>query len=55
MLTEAVVKDKFLKYFRSLFQAVLKGKLPQVDRSKSSLELQRAKSDATITLDYKNI
>ncbi len=53
-LTEAVVKDEFLKYYRGLCKAVLKGKLPQVDPSKFTLELQRAKSDATITLDDKN-
>lgn len=53
-LTEAVVKDEFLKYYRGLCKAVLNGKLPQVDPSKFTLELQRAKSDATITLDVKN-
>ena len=53
-LTEAVVKDEFLNYYRGLCKAVLKGKLPQVDPSKFTLELQRAKSDATITLDDKN-
>lgn len=52
--TEAVVKAGSLKYYRSLCQAVLTGKLPQVDPSKLSLELQRAKSAATITLDDKN-
>jgi hypothetical protein len=53
-LTEAVVKEEFLKYYRGLCKAVLNGKLPQVDPSKFTLELQRAKSDATIILDDKN-
>ncbi len=52
-LTEAVVKDEFLKYYRGLCKSVLNGKLPQVDPSKFTLELQRAKSDAAITLDDK--
>jgi len=50
-LTEVVVKEEFLKYYRGLCKAVLNRKLPQVDPSKLTLELQRAKSDATITLD----
>ena len=53
-LTEAVVKDEFLNYYRGLCKAVLKGKLPQVDPSKFTLELQQTKSDATITLDDRN-
>ncbi len=53
-LTEAVVKDEFLKYYRGLYKAVRKGNLPQVDPSTFTLELQRAESDATITLDDKN-
>ena len=53
-LTEAVVKEEFLKYYRGLCKAVLNGKLPQVDPSKFTLELQRAKSDATIAPDDKN-
>ena len=52
-LTEIVVQEEFLKYYRGLCKAVLNGKLPQVDPSKFKLELQRAKSDATITLDDK--
>ncbi len=54
VLTAAVVKDEFLKYYRGLCKAVLNGKLPQVDRSRFTLELQRAKSDATIFQDDKN-
>jgi hypothetical protein len=53
-LTEAVVKEEFLKYYRGLCKAVLKGKLPEVDPSKFTLELQRAKSDAKVTQDDKN-
>ncbi|MDB5335137.1 MAG: hypothetical protein JWN70_756 [Planctomycetaceae bacterium] len=44
-LTDAVVKDEFLKYYRGLCTAVLNGKLPDVDPSKFTLELQRVKSD----------
>ena len=54
VLTAAVVKDEFLKYYRGLCKAVLNGKLPQVDRSKFTLELQRAKSNAMIIQDDKN-
>lgn len=53
-LTESVVKEEFLKYYRGLCKAVLNGKLPQVDPSTFTLELQRAKSDATIAPDDKN-
>ncbi len=52
-LTEIVVQEEFLKYYRGLCKAVLSGKLPQVDPSKFTLEVQRAKSDATTTLDDK--
>lgn len=45
-LTEAVVKEEFLKYYRGLCKAVLNGKAPDVDPSKFTLELQRPKSDA---------
>ncbi len=50
-LTEAVVKEEFLTYYRGLCKAVLNGKLPDVDPLKFTLELQRAKSDATTTPD----
>ena len=50
-LTETVVEEEFLKYYRGLCKAVLKGKLPEVDPSKFTLELKRAKSDATINPD----
>ena len=53
-LSEAVVKDEFLKYYRGLCKAVLNGKPPQVDPSKFTLELQRTKSEATITPDDEN-
>src|SRR5688572_7965936 len=33
-LTEAVVKEEFLKYYRGLCKAVLQGKLPDLDPSK---------------------
>lgn len=44
-LTEAVVKDEFLKYYRGLCKAVLNGKLPDVNPSKFTLELQRVEPD----------
>ncbi|QDU27048.1 hypothetical protein ETAA8_21320 [Anatilimnocola aggregata] len=44
-LTEAVVKEEFLKYYRGLCKAVLRGKLPDVDPSDFALELQLVKSD----------
>ncbi len=44
-LTDAVVKEEFLKYFRGLCKTVLNGKLPDVDPAEFTLELQRAKSD----------
>lgn len=44
-LTEAVVKDEFLKYYRGLCKAVLNGTLPEVDPSTFTLDLQRVKSD----------
>lgn len=45
-LTDAVVKEEFLKYYRGLCKKVLDGKAPDVDPSKFTLELQRLKSDA---------
>jgi hypothetical protein len=45
-LTEAVLKDEFLKYYRGLCKTVLNGKLPQVDPSEFTLDLNRVKSDA---------
>ena len=45
-LTDAVVKEEFLKYYRGLCTKVLDGKAPDVDPSKFTLELQRLKSDA---------
>ena len=45
-LTEAVVKEEFLKYYRGLCKAVLNGKVPDVDPAKFTMELERVKSDA---------
>lgn len=50
-LTEAVVKDELLKYYRGLCKAVLNGKLPDVDPSKFTLELQRVEADTTVSPD----
>jgi hypothetical protein len=44
-LTEGVVKEEFLTYYRGLCQAVLNGKPPEVDTSKFKLELERLKAD----------
>lgn len=52
-LTEAVVKDEFLKYYGGLCKTVLNGKFPDVDPSKFTLELQRVKSDAKPPADEK--
>jgi len=53
VLTEAVVKDEFLKYYRGLCKAVLSGKLPDLDPSEFTLELRRVKSDAKPSSDDK--
>jgi hypothetical protein len=45
VLTEVVVKDELLKYYRGLCLAVLNGKLPDITPSEFTLELQRVKSD----------
>ena len=54
-LTEEVVKDEFLEYYQGLCKAVLDGKLPDVDPSKFTLELQRVKTDATPSADEKAV
>lgn len=43
-LTDAVVKEEFLKYYRGLCKAVLNGKAPDVDPSKFTMELEQVKS-----------
>lgn len=40
-LSEAVVSDEFLKYYRGLCKAVLRGNLPDVDPAGFTLKLQR--------------
>lgn len=44
-LTEAVVKEEFLKYYRGLCKAVLGGKLPGVDPTGFTLDLKRVDRD----------
>ena len=44
-LTDTGVKDEFLKYYRGLCKAVLGGKLPDVDPSTFTFQLQRVESD----------
>lgn len=53
VLTDAVIKDEFLKYYRGLCKAVLNGKAPEVDPSEFTLELKRVKSDAEPASDSK--
>ncbi len=53
ILTEAVVKDEFLKYYRGLCKSVLGGEHPDVDPSKFTLELKRVKSDTKRSSDDK--
>jgi len=53
VLTEDVVKDEFLKYYRGLCKAVLNGKLPDVDPSEFTLELVEVKADKKPTSDAK--
>jgi hypothetical protein len=53
VLTEAVIKDEFLKYYRGLCQAVLNGKTPDVDPSEFTLELRRVKSATKPASDEK--
>jgi len=50
-LTEDVVKDEFLKYYRGLCREVLNGKPPDVDPSEFRLDLQRVKPDAQLSPD----
>src|SRR5262245_35960929 len=53
-LTEAVLKDEFLKYYRGLCKAVLNGKLPEIDPAKFTLELERVKSETDSPADQKD-
>lgn len=43
VLTEAVVKEEFLKYYRGLCKAVLNGQAPEVDPAKFRIELEVVK------------
>lgn len=53
-LTEAVVKEEILKYYRRLSKAVLNGKLADLDPSKFTLQLKRTKADPESPSDKKN-
>ena len=53
LLTEAVISNEFLKYYRGLCQAVLNGKMPNVDPSEFTLKLRRVRSDAKRSPDEK--
>lgn len=52
-LTEAVMKEEFLKYYRGLCKAVLRGKIPEVDPAAFTLELQRDKTGTAAPSDPK--
>jgi hypothetical protein len=52
-LTEIVLKEEFLKYYRGLCKAVLDGKLPEVESSEFKLELERVKSADKAAADDK--
>lgn len=54
LLTEAVVKDEFLKYYRGLCKTVLNGKLANLDVSKFTLELKRVESEAKSSSEQKD-
>jgi len=53
VLTEDMVRDEFLKYYRGLCREVLNGKLPEVDPSGFTLELKRVKPDVQSSSDEK--
>jgi hypothetical protein len=53
VLTEDMVRDEFLKYYRGLCNAVLDGKLPGVDPTEFTLELQRVNSNPQPSSDEK--
>jgi hypothetical protein len=53
VLTEDVLQDEFLKYYRGLCKTVLDGKLPDVDPSEFTLELERVKSAGKPSPDEK--
>lgn len=54
-LTETVVKEEFLKYYRGLCKAVLKGEVPDVDPAKFKLDLQRVKPETGRPSDEKAV
>ncbi len=45
VLTEAVIKEEFLTYYKGLCKAVLKGEVPGVDPSEFKVELQPVKAE----------
>lgn len=46
VITESVLKDEFLKYYRGLCVAVLNGKLPDVDPDKFTVELKKDETNS---------
>lgn len=52
-LSEEVIKDDLLKYYRGLCKAVVDGKVPDLDPSKFSLQLQPVKVEAKASSDDK--
>ena len=51
VLTQAVVNDEFLKYYRGLCKTVLNGKLPDVDLSAFRFDTRRLTSEAKPSSD----
>ena len=53
LLTEAVIRNEFLKYYRGLCRTVLNGKMPDVDPSEFTLKLRRVRSHIKRSRDEK--
>ena len=53
VLTEEVLEEEFLKYYRGLCKTVLAGKFPEVDPSEFTLELQKVKPAVKPAADEK--
>ena len=53
-LTEEVIREEFLKYYRGLCKAVLNGKAPEVEPADFTLELKEVKPETKPSADEKN-
>lgn len=54
-LTDDIVKEEFLKYYRGLCKAVLNGQRPAIDFADFKLQLQPVKSDTKELPDHKAV